>query len=90
MNYIKRKAIQLKSWVLVSIRGDDGKTSYVKTFYFLSGWFGAPAFVVFLLEKVVLILKGLIFVIPYAIHFIEGLISALSYSLNKKEFFYGV
>lgn len=90
MNYIKRKAIQLKSWVSVSIRGDDGKISYVKTFYFLMGWFGAPAFAAFLLKAVVLILKCLSFVIPYAIHFIEGLISALSYSLNKKEFFYAI
>lgn len=90
MNYIKRKAIQLKSWVWVSIQGDDKKISYIKTFYFLMGWLGTPTFVAFLLKVVVWILKCLSFVIPYAIHFIEGLISALSYSLNKKEFFYAI
>ncbi|MFU8649174.1 hypothetical protein ACNA06_17865 [Lysinibacillus sp. RSDA_15] len=87
MNYIKRKAIQLKSWVSGNIRGDDGKVSYVKSFYFLAGWFGTPAFATFLLKAIVLILKGLSLVIPHVIHFIEGLISTLSYSLNKKEFF---
>ncbi|WP_342471973.1 hypothetical protein MHH70_16220 [Metasolibacillus sp. FSL H7-0170] len=90
MNYIKRKAIQLKSWVSESMRGEDGKISRVKTFYFLLGWFGAPDFLAFLLEKIVWVLKALYYIIPYVIHFIEGLISALSYSLNKKGFFYGV
>ena len=90
MNYIKRKAIQLKSWVLGSIRGDDGKICSVKTFYFFSSWFGAMPFAVFLLGLLVWILKGLNFVLTYGIHFIEGLISALSYSLNKKEFFYAI
>ncbi|MFJ7913898.1 MULTISPECIES: hypothetical protein [unclassified Lysinibacillus] len=90
MNHIKRKAIQLKSWVSESMRGEDGKISRVKTFYFLSGWYGAPTFLAFLLDKVVWILKILHYIIPYVIHFIEGLISTLSYSLNKKGFFYGV
>ncbi|SES17709.1 hypothetical protein [Psychrobacillus sp. OK032] len=90
MKYIKRKAIQLRSWVSGSIRGDDGKISSVKTFYFFSGWFGAMPFAAFLLQALVWILKSLNFVLPYGIRFIEGLISALSYSLNKKEFFYAI
>ena len=90
MNYIKRKAIQLKSWVSESIRGDDGKICSVKTFYFFSSWFGALPFAAFLLQILVGILKFLNYVLPYGIHFIEGLISTLSYLLNKKGFFYAL
>jgi len=90
MKFIKCKAIQLKSWVSGCIRGDDGKISSVKTFYFFAGWFGAKAFAVFLLQAIVWSLKSLNIVLPYAIRFIEGLISALSYSLNKKGFFYAI
>lgn len=90
MDYIKRKAIQLKSWVSGNIRGEDGEISYVKTFFFLASWFGTIPFAVLLLKAFVWILKGLSFALPYVTHFIEGLISALSYSLNKKEFFYGI
>lgn len=90
MKYIKRKAIQLKSWISGSIYGDDGKISSVKTFYFCAGWFGAIPFAAFLLKIGVWVLKGLSYILPYVIHFIEGLISTLSYYLDKKEYFYGL
>ncbi|WP_146551134.1 hypothetical protein [Rummeliibacillus sp. SL167] len=89
MQKIKHKAIQLKSWVSGNVRGDDGEISYVKTFFFLAILYnGIGPFVKFLLKMIVMILKGLTIIIPYVIHFVEGLISTLSYSLNKKEFFY--
>lgn len=90
MNYIKRKAIQLKSWVSGSIRNEDGTICYVKTFYFCAGWFGVKSFAIFLIGIVIDILTVLVYVLPYVIHFLEGLISTLSYSLNKKEFFYAI
>jgi len=88
MRKIKLKAIQLKSWVSGNIRGEDGKICSVKTFFFSAGWFGTIQFAVLLLKVIIWILNGLYIAIPYVTHFIEGLISALSYSLNKKEFFY--
>lgn len=88
MQNIKHKAIQLKSWVSGNVRGEDGKISFVKTFFFLAGWFGSISFIEYLLNMIIRILRCLYIIIPYVIHFIEGLISALSYYLNKKEFFY--
>lgn len=90
MDNIKHKAIQLKSWLLGNLSWEDGKISYVKTFFFLAGCYGSKPFAIFLLEMVIKLLKALLIVIPYVIHFIEGLISALSYYINKKEFFYGL
>lgn len=89
MRKIKLKAIQLKSWVTENIRGEDGEISFVKTFFFSASWFGTSPFIVLLLKVIIRVLNGLYIAIPYVTHFIEGLISALSYSLNKKEFFYG-
>lgn len=89
MNTIRLKAIQLKSWISGSVRDKDGKICSVKTFFFLAGLYGALSFAVFLLELLVWILKILNYILPYVIHFIEGLISTLSYYKNKKEFFYG-
>lgn len=89
MNTIRLKAIQLKSWISGSIRSDDGKFCSSKTFFFLAKLYGAFQFGVLLLRMVVWILKILYYILPYGIHFIEGLISTLSYYKNKKEFFYG-
>lgn len=87
---IKRKAIQLKSWVWGKIKGEDEKISYANTFLFLASWYGTIPFIIFLLVVVNWILKILYTVIPFIICILDGLISTLSYYLNKKEFFYGV
>lgn len=85
-----QKAIQLKSWVSESVKNDDGKISFVKSFFFFASWYGAQPFAALLLEKLVDVLNILNFAIPHIIHFIEGLISALSYFFNKRGFFYAV
>ena len=59
MHKIKHKAIQLKSWVSGNVRGDDGKISFVKTFFFLASWFGTIPFAVLLLKVIRSILNGL-------------------------------
>ncbi|MGE7115080.1 hypothetical protein [Lysinibacillus sp. NPDC047702] len=84
--FFKRKAIQSES---CENGGDLAKKKGAIGQLFNQGTslYGKWCFAIFVLDMLVQLLKKLYIVLPSIIHFLESLVSTLSY-LYKKEFFY--
>lgn len=87
---IKDKFTQLWLWMKGYVKGKDGRFSKRKTFLTGVALYSSYCFIVWLLTPLKFTISCIYIVLPYIIQFLECLISALSYSLHKKEFFYGI
>lgn len=90
MKNMNDKLTQLCVWMKGLVQNTEEEFCFLQVMRSGVNAYSWYCFMMLLLKALKYVLFYIYLGIPYIIQFIECLISALSYSLYKKEFFYGI